>query len=214
MSSPFDDWSLPVCKVITLSILVYTRVESVGVELVTAVKYLCCATRIRKCNASTISTSFLISFVSHCKWPLVDLQFASILLAVDGWIFAYVQGDYALNASIYVFTLGLGQFKSILWPRWNNLIVEPGSGEVEKEVQWFNCVHIFLDDVFRVALQWSYCRLIVCECSFRGITVFLSYLSYPATWYLPVCNAIAFFYSLCTLGLVSWSVCKSNVSQR
>ena len=102
MSFPSDDWSLLVCKVITLSILVYTRVESVGVELVTAVKYFCCATRIRKCNASTISTSFLISFVSHCKWPLVDLQFASILLAVDEWIVAYVQGDYALNASIYI----------------------------------------------------------------------------------------------------------------
>jgi hypothetical protein len=151
---------------------------------VTAVKYSCCETRIRKCSASTISTSFLISFVSHCKWPLVDLQFVSILLAVDEWIFAYVQGDYALNASLYIriksvqvdLVAAVKQSRCGTWIR-----------RSEKEVQWFNCVHIFLDNVFRVALQWSYC-LIVCECSFRGITVFLSYLSYPA----PVCNAIAF----------------------
>ena len=86
----------------TLIFSLYTRVESVGVELVTAVEYLCCATRIRKRSASTISTSFLIAFVSHFKWPLVDLQFVSILRAVDEWILAYVQGDCALNASLYI----------------------------------------------------------------------------------------------------------------
>ena len=66
----------------------------------TAVNYLCCATRIRKCSASTISILQMISFVSHCKWP-VDLQFVSILLAVEEWILAYVQSDCALNASLY-----------------------------------------------------------------------------------------------------------------
>ena len=32
---------------------------------------------------------------------------------------------------------------SNLGPRWNNPVVEYGSVEVEKEMQWFNYLHIF-----------------------------------------------------------------------